>query len=132
WVQKILQEGKDYLVYGRVGFYNGRPQISHPEIELLSEATAEGKNFLEPVYPTTEKLKAKSLNGRQLGKLTAALLPQVSEKDIPENIPCKILENLKLVNRFRAYCDIHFPKSLPNYEAALTRLKFEEFFLAQI
>src|SRR5206468_283060 len=31
-----------------------------------------------------------------------------------------------------AYCDIHFPKSLPNYEAALTRLKFEEFFLAQI
>jgi ATP-dependent DNA helicase RecG len=132
WVEKMLQEGKDYLVYGRVGFYNGRPQISHPEIELLSEATAEGKNFLEPVYSTTEKLKAKSLNGRQLGKLTAALLPQISEKDIRENIPSAILEKLKLVNRFQAYCDIHFPKSLQNYEAALKRLKFEEFFLAQI
>lgn len=132
WVQKILQEGKDYLVYGRVTFYNGRYQISHPEIELLSEAKAEGKNFLEPVYPTTEKLKAKSLNGRQLGKLTAALLPQISEKDIPENIPALVLQKLKLVDRFTAYCDIHFPKSLQNYEAALKRLKFEEFFLAQI
>jgi len=132
WVQKILQEGKDYLVYGKVSFYNGRYQISHPEIELLSEATAEGKNFLEPVYSTTEKLKAKSLNGRQLGKLTAALLPQISEKDIPENIPSTILQKLNLINRFQGYCDIHFPKSLQNYEAALKRLKFEEFFLAQI
>ena len=132
WVQKILQEGKDYLVYGKVSFYNGRYQISHPEIELLSEATAEGKIFLEPVYSTTEKLKAKSLNGRQLGKLTAALLPQISEKDIPENIPSTILQKLNLINRFQGYCDIHFPKSLQNYEAALNRLKFEEFFLAQI
>ena len=132
WVQKILQEGKDYLVYGKVSFYNSRYQISHPEIELLSGATAEGKNFLEPVYSTTEKLKAKSLNGRQLGKLTAALLPQISEKDIPENIPSTILQKLNLINRFQGYCDIHFPKSLQNYEAALNRLKFEEFFLAQI
>jgi len=132
WVQKILQEGKDYLVYGKVSFYNSRYQISHPEIELLSEATAEGKIFLEPVYSTTEKLKAKSLNGRQLGKLTAALLPQISEKDIPENIPSTILQKLNLINRFQGYCDIHFPKSLQNYEAALNRLKFEEFFLAQI
>jgi ATP-dependent DNA helicase RecG len=132
WVQKILQEGKDYLVYGKVSFYNNRYQISHPEIELLSEATAEGKIFLEPVYSTTEKLKAKSLNGRLLGKLTAALLPQISEKDIPENIPSTILQKLNLINRFQGYCDIHFPKSLQNYEAALNRLKFEEFFLAQI
>src|SRR5581483_9840058 len=103
WVQKILQEGKEYLVYGKVGYFNGRPQISHPEIELLTESTAEGKNFLEPVYPTTEKLKAKSLNGRQIGKLTAALIPLLSEKDIPENIPPTVLEKLKLINRYNAY-----------------------------
>jgi len=132
WIQKILQEGKDYLVYGRVGFFNGNPQISHPEIELLTESTAEGKNFLEPVYPTTEKLKAKSLNGRQIGKLTVALLPQISEKDIPENIPAVITKKLKLASRFKAYRDIHFPKNLYDYNDALKRLKFEELFLAQI
>ncbi|HXL59023.1 MAG TPA: OB-fold nucleic acid binding domain-containing protein, partial [Chitinophagaceae bacterium] len=132
WVQKILEAGKDYLVYGRVGFFNGKPQITHPEIESLTEGTGEGKNYLEPVYPTTEKLKAKSLNGRQIGKLTAALLPQLSEKDIPENIPTVITGKLKLVNRFNASCDIHFPKNLHNYNEALKRLKFEELFLAQI
>lgn len=131
WIQKILQEGKDYLVYGKVSFYNNY-QITHPEIELLTEATAEGKNFLEPVYPTTEKLRAKSLNGRQIGKLTVALLPQLSEKDIPENIPPAILQKLKLVSRSQAYCDIHYPKSPQDYEAALKRLKFEELFLAQL
>lgn len=128
WIQKILQEGKDYLVYGKVSFYNNY-QITHPEIELLTDATAEGKNYLEPVYPTTEKLRAKSLNGRQIGKLTSALLPQLSEKDIPENIPSAILQKLKLVSRYNAYCDIHYPKSPQDYEAALKRLKFEELFL---
>lgn len=132
WVQKILQEGKDYLVYGKVGYFNGRPQMSHPEIELLTESTADGKNFLEPVYPATEKLKAKSLNGRQIGKLTAALIPLLSEKDIPENIPAFILAKLKLVSRHNAYINIHFPRSAEDYETALKRLKFEEFFFAQI
>jgi ATP-dependent DNA helicase RecG len=132
WIQKILQQGKDYLVYGRVGFFNGKPQISHPEIELITENTAEGKDYLEPVYPTTEKLKAKSLNGRQIGKLVAVLLPQLSEKDIPENIPATITGELKLVSRFKAYCEIHFPKNLADYDQALKRLKFEEFFLAQV
>jgi ATP-dependent DNA helicase RecG len=33
WVQKNLVEGQQYLVFGRVSFFNGRAQIVHPEIE---------------------------------------------------------------------------------------------------
>lgn len=132
WVQKMLQVGSDYLVYGRVSFFNGKPQITHPEIELRTPVIADGKSFLEPVYPSTEKLKARSLNGRQIGKLTAAMLAQISEKDIPENIPGYILERLKLTGRYKAFCDIHVPKNIQDYEAAVKRLKFEEFFLAQV
>ncbi len=132
WVQKILEPGKNYLVFGRTGFFNGKPQITHPELELITAEKTDGKNFLEPVYPTTEKLKARALNGRQISKLMSALLAQLSERDIPENLPSSILGNLKLTNRFKAYCDIHFPATLNDYEAALKRLKFEEFFLAQI
>jgi ATP-dependent DNA helicase RecG len=83
---------------------------------------------LEPIYSSTEKLKARALNGRQIGKLTAALLPQISEKDLPENIPVYILEKLKLTGRYKAFCDIHIPRNLQDYEAAVNRLKFEEFF----
>ncbi|WP_225975589.1 ATP-dependent DNA helicase RecG [Panacibacter ginsenosidivorans] len=132
WVEKILQIGSDYLVYGRVSFFNGKPQMSHPEIELRTAGIADGKNYLEPIYSSTEKLKARALNGRQIGKLTAALLPQISERDIPENIPAYIVEKLKLTGRYKAFCDIHIPRNMEDYEAAVNRLKFEEFFLAQI
>ena len=132
WVQKILQLGSEYLVYGRVSFFNGKPQMSHPEIEVRTNATADGKNFLEPIYPSTEKLKVRGLNGRQIGKLTSAMLAQISTRDIPENIPAHILEKLKLTPRFKAFCDVHIPRSLQDYDAAVNRLKFEEFFIAQI
>jgi ATP-dependent DNA helicase RecG len=58
WVQKILNAGQSYLIYGRVSFFNGLPQIVHPELELLAGPQTLEKNYLEPVYPTTEKLKA--------------------------------------------------------------------------
>lgn len=132
WVQKSLQPGQDYLVYGKTGFFNGKPQMTHPELELLAGVKADGKAFLEPIYPTTEKLKARSLNGRQIGKLTAALLPLISEKDLPENIPASLLEKLKLPSRYHSYCNLHYPRSPQAYEAAVRRLKFEELFIAQI
>jgi ATP-dependent DNA helicase RecG len=132
WMQKMLHEGSDYLVYGRTGFFNGRPQITHPEIELFTAELKSGKSFLDPVYPTTEKLKAKGLNARQLAKLTSALLALISAKDIYENIPEALLQQLDLVNRFDAITNIHFPKNVQEYEKALHRLKFEEFFIAQV
>jgi ATP-dependent DNA helicase RecG len=127
-----LEIGTDYLVFGKLGFFMGKPQITHPEIELLSNENADGKPALEPIYPTTEKLKARGLNGRTISKLTAVLLPQIHEKDIPENLPEAILKELQLPNRYRAYCDIHFPVDAETYEAALNRLKFEELFFAQL
>lgn len=132
WVQKRLEIGNDYLVFGKLGFFMGKPQITHPEIELLSTENVDGKQVLEPIYPTTEKLKARGLNGRTISKLTAALLPQIHEKDIPENLPEAILKELQLPNRYQAYCTIHFPANVEMYEAALNRLKFEELFFAQL
>ena len=132
WVSKLLEAGRSYLVYGKVTFYNGQPQIVHPEIELLSAEQQVGKNYLEPVYSTTEKLKARGLGGRQIGKLTQLLISMVQEKDVPENIPGPILQQLKLVSRINAYRQIHFPQTLDEYEMAVKRLKFEEFFIAQL
>ncbi|MCW3079681.1 MAG: ATP-dependent helicase RecG [Segetibacter sp.] len=132
WVEKNLHVGKIYLVFGKVAFFNGRAQITHPEIEPWVAETAEGKGFLEPVYPTTEKLKAKGLNGKQIGKLTMALIEMVGPKDIPENLPHHIIEHLILLKRWDAYTCIHFPKNQLEFDKALYRLKFEEFFIAQV
>ena len=32
WIQKILKPGEQYLVFGRVTFFQGHPQIVHPEM----------------------------------------------------------------------------------------------------
>ena len=132
WIQKSLQQGVPYLLYGRVTYYQGKPQIVHPEMEILTTEKSSGKDFLEPVYPTTEKLKAKGLGGRQIGKLTQTLIAHLQEKDLPENIPGKILKQLKLIPRFDAYTQIHFPRNMDEYEVAVKRLKFEELFIAQL
>ena len=96
--KKNLHVGVSYFAFGKAGFFNNTPQITHPEMEEVTEVNSHPKNFLEPVYPATEKLKSKSLGGRQLGKLTFALLQIVSEKDIPENLPKELIEKFRLVN----------------------------------
>jgi len=132
WIQKSLKMGNQYLVFGRISFFQGYPQITHPEIEPLTDELSEGKNYLEPVYPSTEKLKLKGLGGRQIAKLTATLFSLLTEKNIPEFLPESIRASLSLINRFSAFQHIHFPANADAYTKSLTRLKFEEFFLAQL
>jgi ATP-dependent DNA helicase RecG len=132
WMQKSLNTGQAYLVFGRASFYQGYPQITHPEIEPLTPEGSEAKNYLEPVYPSTEKLKARGLGGRQMAKLTAALFKLLSKKDIPEILPAPILHILKLNDRFDSFLNIHFPTSVQAYNNSLHRLKFEELFIAQL
>lgn len=132
WIQKTLNIGAAFLVFGKAGFYLNAPQITHPEMELVTEENKNAKNFLEPVYSVTEKLKARGMGGRQMGKLTFTLLQLLSEKEIPENIPSPVLEKFRLVKRFDAFKNIHFPSSVLDYENAVKRLKFEELFLSQL
>jgi ATP-dependent DNA helicase RecG len=131
WVEKILHVGHQYLVFGKLAFFMGNPQIAHPEIEIYSPQNAAGKSHLEPIYPSTEKLKSRGLNGKAIGKITKDLILRLSEKDLPENLPISILEDYKLMKRFYAFQQIHLPANEKNYQQALRRLKFEEFFFAQ-
>ena len=139
-VQKLVQVGGDYLVFGRVGFFQGSPQLTHPEIEAYQGQAADRPEHLEPVYPTTEKLKVRGLGGRQLGKLSHTLLNLLKEKDLPENLPESAMHYtdpttgrpMRWVSRYQAYRQVHFPADPGVYQSAVYRLKFEELFLAQV
>ena len=108
WIQKAIAVGHQYLVFGKLAFFISKPQIAHPEIENFTVQKADGKNYLEPVYPSTEKLKTKGLNGRSIGKLTYAMLQLLSEKDLPENLSQSIINQYKFISRFNASRQIHF------------------------
>jgi ATP-dependent DNA helicase RecG len=131
WIEKNLKPGFRYRAYGRVGYFNGEVQLTHPEIEGFDELNGD-VSALQPIYPSTEKLKIRSLGGRQIAKLTKQLLSQLREKDIPEFIPPEITEKIELISRFQAFQFIHFPTTPAGYQQALFRLKFEELFLNQV
>ena len=132
WVEKTLHTGQQYLVFGKLGFFNGRPQIVHPEMEIFTPEKAGGKKYLDPIYPSTEKLKARGINGRAFAKFTFALLQQLSVKDFPENLPEKIISQYRFISRWEAYCHIHFPASEELNVHAVRRIKFNELFFAQL
>jgi ATP-dependent DNA helicase RecG len=132
WVEKTLNVGQAYLVFGKLGFFMNKIQIVHPEIEIFTPEKADGKKFLEPIYSSTEKLKARGLNGRAIGKLTFALLQILSAKNLPENLPEHILTQYRFIQRWEAFCNIHFPSTEDLYTHAVRRLKFEELFFAQL
>jgi ATP-dependent DNA helicase RecG len=132
WMQKNLLTQTPYLVYGKVTQFNGIFQLAHPDIELLTPEIASGKQHLEPIYSSTEKLKARGLNGKAIGKLTYNLLKQLDPLEISENIPASVLEQFKLWSRHRAYYKIHLPSSEDEARHAIRRLKFEELFIAQM
>jgi ATP-dependent DNA helicase RecG len=132
YIQKMLVIGQQYLVYGKVTFFQGQPQITHPELEPYSREKMEGKSTLEPVYPSTEKLKSRGMGGRQIGHFTETLIKLLQEKNIPEILPESILQPLQLMPRFKAFVNVHFPPDLETWQQAIDRLKFEEFFIAQL
>lgn len=132
WIQKYLQEGSDYLIFGKVNFFGNKPQMLHPEMEVYNPSLVEQKKHLEPIYPSTEKLKVRGLNGRQIAKLTFQLFSQLQPTDIVENLPENLLNHLQLMPRANALRAVHFPKTEDEYNKALQRLKLEELFIAQI
>lgn len=132
WVQKMLELYQTYVVYGRVSFFNGHPQMAHPEMDVLTPENASGKGFLEPVYSSTEKLSARGLGGRAQGRLTRNLLDALPPGVLSENIPPSIVERFRLMPRDAAFRAIHFPASESELAGAIRRLKFEELFIAQI
>jgi ATP-dependent DNA helicase RecG len=132
WIEKTLQTGAQYIAFGRLSFFMGKPQLVHPEIELIANENGAVKAYLEPVYSTTEKLKARSLGSRPIAKLVQSLFGLLREKDLPENLPEPILQSAKFVGRYKAYRQIHFPANTEEYNEALRRFKFEEFFITQV
>jgi len=132
WILKTIKEGNEYFVYGKTAFFK-RIFISHPEIELISEEGEEKTSSgLQPVYPSTEKLKSKFLDSRGIAKLTKTLISGLNNNDVEEILPQRVVSKYKFINPHQAFQQIHFPENDKQMNEALERLKFEELFLTQI
>lgn len=131
WIADKLFLNKEYVVFGKPSKFNGSISISHPEIELY-DASKSTALSLEPVYPSTEKLKKVGFDGKARRKIIRGILAKLTQKEVSENLPDYLLEKLKLTSKLNAIKWIHFPPNQASLDAATKRLKFEEVFFFQL
>lgn len=131
WIDSYLKTGQRYVVFEKPAFYNGKVSMVHPEMELLSENRKEFNTALQPVYPSTEKLKKFSLESKGIMRLQHAVLTEAGNR-IPESLPAYLLERYRLPAKQEALRHIHFPPSAQALARAQARLKFEELFFIQL
>ena len=93
WIKNGVKLNSEYIVFGKPSAFKGKFNIVPPELDLQEEI----KSFsttLQPVYSSTELLKAKGLSSRAIGKLVQALLPLL-DNHIQETLSPKLISKLK-------------------------------------
>lgn len=130
WVQKKLPAGAAFIFFGKPAQFGRKWSMAHPEMEPVTAANEQRNNF-QPVYSTTEKLRAKFLDSRGISKILEILVPQVYNQ-VPETLSPEILHQYQLIGKQEAVRQIHFPTSPELLHRARKRLKFEEFFYLQL
>ena len=130
WTQDKIKPGREYVVFGKPQRYGKKISIAHPEIEPVgTERVSAG--FLQPVYPITEKLRARHVDSKFIWHLQLELLKSAGAH-IRETLPDAIRVTHHLLPKKEAVVNIHFPKSHELLAAAQRRLKWEELFYVQL
>ena len=132
WVSKQLKLGSEYIVFGKPSLFNGKFNIPHPEISIITEDLLKQQSAFQSVYNSTEKLKLFGLDSEGIRKAQRNLLIQLQITDIQENLSNELINDYHLMSRFEAFKFIHFPNSNKQIKEATLRLKFEELFYIQL
>ncbi|MFY0672208.1 MAG: ATP-dependent DNA helicase RecG [Bacteroidia bacterium] len=132
WIKKTLKAGVPYIVFGKPNLFGSRINMAHPELEPITAASKiESRSGLRPVYSTTEKLKKKNIDSKQIEKLIKTCLETNGNK-ISEFLTPEVLDDNRLIDRKIALFQIHFPRDVNALNKAKYRLKFEELLLLQL
>ena len=135
YLAKTLEPGRRLALFGKVEFdsYTGELAMVHPEFELLTEEDDDAEAALHvgrvvPVYEAISKV-----NTRALRTIVHRALGQIAP--LEDHIPESIRQRFKLVDRWTAVREMHFPPADSDLRLlnafrspAQFRLIFEEFF----
>ena len=131
WLDKFIQIGKKYLIFGKPSKYGKSISFIHPEMDLLDVNRPKLSYNLHPVYHSTEKLNLVGLNSKGISKLVFQLLSSINNSII-ENLSKDIVRKYQFLSRKDSFYAIHFPSELKSLNLAIYRFKFEELFFLQV
>lgn len=135
---EILPSDSDYDSFGLL------KDISTTDEDLNGSDNAESDELLDdsnqfPAIHTARRVpvyrKLGTFQTKRLREITYHILQNLDESSFKETLPLDLVERQKLISRFQAIMEIHFPPEnsrIAEYEAARSRahlrLIFEEFF----
>jgi ATP-dependent DNA helicase RecG len=131
WREKELKVGSKGLFAGKVGRFNQKMQLSHPDYEMIPDgndvdsAVAGFAGQFIPLYPSSAKLPSWKI-AQSIDLALAAL------DDVEDPIPTALLEKNKYPTIRQALEQIHHPNDLDATELARERLTFDEALLLQL
>ena len=125
WIEKRLEQGREYVVFGRPAFFGGVLSLLHPEVESVLDQKNRFHSSVQGVYSTTEKLSNAQLGTKAIHTLMCNLWPQVDGR-LRETLPDEVIREYGLVPLRDALYNIHFPTSQQALRDAELRLKFDE------
>ncbi|MDR2937198.1 MAG: ATP-dependent DNA helicase RecG [Rikenellaceae bacterium] len=125
WNQKQLEVGREYIIFGRPAFFNGRMNFVHPEVGSTLVQNDRFHPETQGVYSTTERLNTQHLGTRKIFDLVCAAW-QVAEREIEETLPADVIRAHELMGLREALLNVHFPANANLLKQARLRLKFEE------
>lgn len=121
WMLKLYPLEATRWISGRVEWFNGRPQMVHPD--HVAE-TAAAIPEVEPVYGLTE-----GLSGKMIAKTAATALGRLP--DLPEWVDPSVKQARRWPDFADALTRAHLPAAEPD-ATALARLAYDEFLAGQL
>ncbi len=130
WREKELKVGRQGLFAGKVGVFNNKKQLAHPDYEMIpdgSDVDSAVEGFAGkylPVYPASAKMPSWKIS--QCAQLAIGSL-----EEIQDFLPASIREKHNYPSLHQALVQLHQPADLDHAELSRERLTFDEAFLLQ-
>ena len=130
WREKELKAGRQGLFAGKVGVFNDKKQLAHPDYEMIpdgNDVDAAASSFAGkylPVYPASAKMPS-----WKISKCVEMAINSLDE--VEDFLPEHIRNSFGYPTLHQGLVQLHRPADLDSAESARERLTFDEAFLLQ-
>ncbi|XVV02300.1 helicase-related protein [Actinosynnema sp. CA-248983] len=129
-VERELLPNREAMFAGKVGMFNGKLQLAHPDYQVLDDATddaaAKFAGAFIPVYPAAQGIQ--SWHVSNCVEQVLAVWEGVDEDPVPE----QLREARDLIGLEKAIRFVHRPESWAEITLAQQRLKWDEALAVQL
>ncbi|MEO7070788.1 MAG: ATP-dependent DNA helicase RecG [Nostocoides sp.] len=119
-----LVPGARAVFAGQVSYFNGKPQLAHPDYEILDPHGEFSQRGLMPIYS-----RVPGMQNWKVSQCVQLVLDQLD--DLPDPIPLDIRLKHRLDTRLESLALIHTPHTREQVARAQNRMRFEEAFVIQ-